>query len=357
MSKVQIFIKDLLFQKKSMIPEDKIEELKSAFENSAKPLVFFDDDPDGVCSFLLFYKMNPEARGVIFKAAGSLDETFLTKIKEHHPDKVFILDVPKVKQEFIEKSGDTYWLDHHSVTELKGMKYYNPMQYSNGEDNRPTSYWAYKVTQDNLWIAMVGCTGDWFIAEDLRAEFEEKYPDLLPKEIKEPQDALFNTELGKLARIFSFSLKGKTKDAMTCVKVLTRINDPYEILNQTSSKGRFIYKKYEKINKIYQDIKSEIQITDEPLILFEYSDDKMSLTSDLSNEILYEHPEKFIIIARSKGDDMRCSLRSTKYEVRPILEKALEGLNGSGGGHLHACGANIAGKDFENFIENIKSQL
>ena len=53
-----------------------------------------------------------------------------------------------------------------------------------------------------------------------------------------------------------------------------------------------------------------------------YSENKMSLTSDLSNEILYENPNKFIIIAREKSGEMKCSLRSTRYKVLPLLKKA-----------------------------------
>jgi single-stranded DNA-specific DHH superfamily exonuclease len=204
---------------------------------------------------------------------------------------------------------------------------------------------------------MTGCIGDWYLPEDLREEFSKNYPGLLPEDIKKPEDALFNSEIGKLARVFSFILKGTTKDAMSCVKVLTRINDPNEILKQSSSQGRFIWKKYLKIEAVYQEVKKSVQQATDNLLLYIYPENKMALTSDLSNEILYENPDKFIIIGREKSGELKCSLRSTKYKVLPILEKALKDINGFGGGHLHACGANIKKDDFEKFVNNIKKEL
>ncbi len=340
-----------------MIPEEKIKEIRTALTESARPLIFFDDDADGLCSFLQFYKSNIEAKGVIYKVAGPIDVQFLKKVEEFHPDNIFILDVPNVTQEFLNKAHNVYWLDHHSPANRKNVCYYNPMIASDKNDNRPTSYWAYKITEKNIWLAMAGCIGDWFIPEDLREEFTKKYPELLPEKIKKPEDALFSTEIGKLARLFSLVLKGTTKDAMTCVKILTRIDDPYEILNQTTSQGKFIFKKYEKIDKIYQDIKKSMVASDDNLILYTYPDSQMALTSELSNEVLYENPGKFIIIAREKSGDVKCSLRSSKYKVLPILQKALKDVNGYGGGHMHACGANVKKDDFDRFVENIKKQL
>ncbi|NTV23754.1 MAG: DHH family phosphoesterase, partial [Nanoarchaeota archaeon] len=60
---------------------------------------------------------------------------------------------------------------------------------------------------------------------------------------------------------------------------------------------------------------------------------------------------------RIRNGDYKLSLRSAKRKVLPILHKALEGLKGFGGGHEHACGANVNEADFDEFLENIKKQL
>ena len=72
-----------------MIPEEKIQELREAFVQSARPLIFFDDDADGISSFLQFYKLNPDTKGVIYKTAGPLDGSFKKKVEEYQPDRIF----------------------------------------------------------------------------------------------------------------------------------------------------------------------------------------------------------------------------------------------------------------------------
>ena len=93
------------------------------------------------------------------------------------------------------------------------------------------------------------------------------------------------------------------------------------------------------------------------MLVFTYSDDKMSFTGDLANELLYKFPDKIIIVARRKEDDMRMSIRSSKKIIPPILEKSLIGLEGYGGGHELACGANVKQHQFEEFVERMKKKV
>ena len=185
--------------------------------------------------------------------------------------------------------------------------------------------------------------------------------DLIDKPYKTPGDILYNSKLGHLIRIFSFVLKGKTDDVMKSIKVLTRIKSPYEILNQESAQGRFIYKRYEQVNKLYEpllkDLIKNLEKTEDKLFVYTYKDDKSSFTSDLSNEAIYRHSDKIILIGREKNDEMKCSLRSSKNVLPPLIEKALVGLNGYGGGHEHACGLNIKKGDFEEFVRKFKEMI
>ena len=340
-----------------MLTQKEIEFLQEELITAKNPLFIYDGDGDGLCSFLQFYKLNPECHGVVFKKAGSLDAEFLRKVGEYHPDAIFILDIANVDQEFLDKVKNAYWLDHHSPSERKNVKYYNPMIKSKGKDNKPISYWAYKITGESSWLAMTGCVGDWFLPPDIRKKFDEEYPGLIDKKIKKPEDALFKSKIGTLSRALSFILKGKTKEVMDCVKVLTRIQHPNDILEQSTSRGKFIWKKYLKTNSIYNLLIKSVKVTKDKIILFKYSSDKTSLTSEMSNELLFRYPKKFIIIAREKNGEMKCSLRSSKYKVRIILKKALQGIDGYGGGHLHACGAAVKATDFDRFLENIRQQL
>ena len=169
----------------------------------------------------------------------------------------------------------------------------------------------------------------------------------------------FNTKLGEIIKVFSFCLKGKTHDVMKNVKLLTRIKHPNEILNQETAQGKFIFKKYEKIKKMYDKLLEDalMESSESKVFVFTYPSDKMSFTSDLSNELQHRFPDKLIIVGRKKEDDVRMSLRSKNILIPPILEKALNGLEGYGGGHEYACGANVKQEDFNEFVDRLRKSI
>jgi len=335
-----------------------IKQVQEELDNCANPLYFFHDDPDGLCSFLLFYKYKREGYGIVVKrATPKIDKQFIPKVNEYKPDKIFILDIAIVDQEFVDGvKVPIVWIDHHEPKQLEHIKIFNP-RVKDKNDGTPVTYLCHQVVNDNLWIAAIGCIGDWFLP-DFISEFREKYPDLIEKGMEHPGEILFTTNLGKLARIFSFVLKGKSSDVKKSFKTLTRIESPYEILNQESSRGKFIYKQFEKINEGYVElINSAIkQVTKDPMLVYIYTENKMSFSGDLANELLFRYPTKLIIVGREKKGEIKMSLRSSKL-LLPILKKSLEGIEGYGGGHEYACGANIKKAHFENFLENIRKHL
>ncbi|MBW2996482.1 DHH family phosphoesterase [Candidatus Woesearchaeota archaeon] len=340
------------------LTQKQIKQIKEELDNCKKPLFFFHDDSDGLCSFLLLYRYIREGNSIIVKTTPRIDEKFLRKVEEYGPDKIFIVDIALVDQEFIDGAKTrTIWIDHHAPLKRRNVLYFNP-RVKNPDANIPVSYWCYQTVKQDMWIAAMGCVGDWYWP-DFIGEFKEKYPDLLPKNVNDPETALFETKLGKLIKIMDFSLKGKTQQAMQCAKIFTRIKTPYEILNQETPAGTFLYKKYLQIYEEYKQLldKALKQKPKNKILLFEYSHAKISLTKDLANELLHRFPDKIIIIAREKADEMKISLRSKKVILPGILEKALVGVEGFGGGHEHACGANIKKKDFERFVKAIEEQL
>ena len=148
---------------------------------------------------------------------------------------------------------------------------------------------------------------------------------------------------------------------MKSVKILTRIKSPYDILNQETPEGKYIYKMYEEVNRVYEpllkDALAAIEKSKEKLAVYAYTDNKNAFTSDISNEAIYRFPSKIILIAREKNDEMKCSMRSSKTNLIPVIEKALIGLNGFGGGHEHACGLNIKKHDFEEFVGRVREMV
>ena len=178
------------------------DKIKEELDNCKKPLYLFHDDADGLASFLLFYKYKREGKGLVIKKTPRIDSSFVRKVDEYMPDKVFILDIAMVDQEFLDKVDvPVIWIDHHSPLKRSRVKYFNPMK--KGNDNPPVSYLCYNVVKENIWIAMAGCVGDWYLP-DFKKDFIKQYPDLLDSKIKKPQEALFNSKVGVLANVFDF---------------------------------------------------------------------------------------------------------------------------------------------------------
>ncbi|MBW2983542.1 DHH family phosphoesterase [Candidatus Woesearchaeota archaeon] len=334
-----------------------VKQIREELVTCKNPLFFFHDDPDGLCSFLLLYKYIREGYGVVVKSVPRVDEKFLRKVQEYQPDKVFILDIAIVDQYFIDQvKVPIIWIDHHEPLDRNKVKYFNP-RIKNPKDNFPATYLCHQITEKDLWIAMAGCIGDWFVP-DFYNEFVKAYPKLIDKKTKNPPEILFGTELGKLSRIMSFILKGKTGEVMKCVKIMTRIGDPYEILEQKTPRGKFIYHRYEKMNEKYERLlKTAIkEASKDKLLVFTYSEKEMSFTGDLANELLYRYPNKIIVAGREKGDEIRMSLRASRALLPPILQKALLHVSGYGGGHEHACGACVKKDDFKEFLEILRKE-
>ena len=342
-----------------MLTKKHYDEIREELDSCKNPIFFFDDDPDGLCSFLLLYRYLKEGHGFVVKTHPTLDASFANKIEQYSADKAFVLDVAKLEQDFIDASKvPVIWIDHHGPFQRCNVKYFNP-RLIKSDSNIPTTYMCYKVARQDLWIAALGCIADYYMP-DFIGEFKEKYPELMNKQGKVTVgDLYFDSELGTLIKVFSFCLKGKTSDVTANMKVLTRINSPNEILKQESSQGKYIFRRFEKINNLYNELLKEAlgQATDSKILVFTYSDDKMSFTGDLANELLYRFPGKIILVGRKKDEDVRMSIRSSKIEIQKILEKCLVGLEGYGGGHELACGANVKRKDFKEFVKRLEESL
>lgn len=224
----------------------------------------------------------------------------------------------------------------------------------------PVSYWCYKVTKKDEWIAMLGCISDWFIP-DFAEEFAEKYKDIFSLK-KNPDDILFDTEFGRLIRIISFALKDTTSNVIRMMKVLWNAKDPYEILHEGKS--------FEKIQERYKQIKKKYDLLiekaktkaerekDKKFFYFEYRSD-MGMSSELSNELLYSFREKEVLmIVRIKDNVCKISIRGRGHkDMRKLVAKALEGTHGKGGGHEHACGVTINLDEVQKFKKNFKDLL
>jgi single-stranded DNA-specific DHH superfamily exonuclease len=340
-----------------MIPKKQLEQIKEELVYCKRPIFFFHDDPDGLCSFLLLYRFVGAGKGVAVKAVPRLTkDIFAKKAEEYGADKIFVLDLSEIEEDFVRAvKSPIIWIDHHDPVKLQGVKYFNP-RVQNRDEYSPVSYWCYKVLERDLWIATVGCIGDAFIPPFF-GKFVEQYPGLADIKTNDVLKIIYETELGKLVRIFSFSLLGSTKQTNKVMKVLTRIQTPYEILSQSTNQGKFIYKQFLNVQDEYQRIMAEAKKvkSDKNVFFFTYKS-STSLTKDIANELTYLKRDTVIIVGREKSGELKLSLRWTK-NIKTPLQKALKHVQGYGGGHEKACGAVIKAADAETFISVIREEI
>ncbi|MBW2972450.1 DHH family phosphoesterase [Candidatus Woesearchaeota archaeon] len=347
-----------------MLTKKQYSQILDELDNCNRPLYFFHDDSDGLASFLLLYRYKKEGKGVCVKSHPKVDSRFFKVTQEYAPDKIFILDLAILEQDFVDEFRNIpiIWIDHHSPTIIEGVKYFNP-RVENVNDITCVAHHCYNVVRehspDDIWIAAAGIIGDWQLST-VTEEFSRKFPDLLPASIKRPEVALFDSPFSKVIKILNFILKGATQEVMKCVKILTRIDSPMELLNADTSRAKYIVKRFERIDEMYGKLLAYAvkMVSKSRLLVVMYKENKMSFTGELSNELLYRYPDKVILVAREKSGEMKCSLRTSPgLNLPEVIGKALDGVDGYGGGHEYACGACVKVDDFERFVKQIRESI
>lgn len=350
-----------------MLTEKEIQDFRKYLDNAQNPLFFFDNDVDGLSSFLLLRRYCGKGKGVAVKTYPGLNSTYNRKLHELNPDYIFILDKPFVAKEFIEEAKklnmEIVWIDHHPVTnEDSEIHYFNPLQ-GKPSTNEPVAYWAYKISgkKEDLWISVLGCIADWFLP-DFIEEFSKQNPEILPlSKTKDAAKALYETELGKVAKILSFALKDRTSNVIKMLKVLINIKNLHELIKGDSKTGA-ILKRFKQIDKKYtqllekaKQIGKDMGAIRKRLLFFQYGG-QFSLSGELANELQYNFSDKVVLVAYIKGAKANCSIRG-KIDIREILNRAMEGIEGTHGGHEHACGASLSVEDLPKLKENMINLL
>ena len=342
-----------------MLTEKQLDEIKEHLEKAQNPLFFFDNDVDGLCSFLVLRRFINRGRGVVIKSSPDLNITYARKVYELNPDYIFILDKPLVSKDFLNEMRKlnlpVVWIDHHGVIaeDLSEVNYYNPSL--DGGSSEPTTYLCYQATKkkEDEWIALTGCLADGYIPDFIN-RVREKYPEL-SKECKSAFQCVYETTIGKIIRILSFGLKDRTSNVIKMLKFLVDINSPYDILEENVKTFSF-HKRFEQINSKYKKLlekaKSE---TKGKLIYFQYGGD-LSISAEIANELSYFYHDKIVVVAYISGARANISLRGKN--VRKLTLDAIAGLEGArGGGHKDATGASLLAEDLPKFKSSIEELL
>ncbi len=345
-----------------MLTNKQIEEIREHLEKAQNPLFFFDNDNDGLISYLLLSRFIGRGKGVIIRSFPDLNGSYYRKVIELKPDYIFILDKPVVSNEFFEMAKKdnipVVWIDHHQVDKPENscIYYYNP--YFNDKSNEPVSYLCYKITnkKEDMWLAIIGCISDCYIP-DFYPEFKKKYPELVKENSKSAFELLYNSEIGRISRILDFSLKDSVTNVVNMTKFMIKAKSPIDILEE-NSKTKQILKRYNEIDSKYQALMEKArELAGKKSIYFQYGGN-LSLSGNLSNQLIYEFPDKeVIIVVYINGDIANISLRGNG-NIRKLTLEAIKGIEGaSGGGHEKATGAKMSISDLPKFKENIDRLL
>ncbi len=344
-----------------MLTKKQIEEIKEHLEKAQNPLFFFDNDPDGLCSFLLLRKYLGRGKGFPVKTKPELSKEYFRKIRELKPDYLFILDQPEVSKEFFEEvekiNLPVVWIDHHKIDRRKIPKfvnYYNPL-FNKTKKDEPVTALCYQISnkKEDMWLAVAGCIADNFLP-DFYSEFKKNFAELAV-ESQEAFDVYYNSKIGKIAKMLGFALMDRTTNVINMLKFLAELKSPYDFLEENSKThsihNRF-YELYEKYKKLVQKAKQEIKDT-EKIFFFQYGGD-VSMSADIANRLKYLFPEKIIVVIKISG--LRASLSIRGKNILDKVIKVIKELEGAtGGGHEEAVGVQLLVKDLETFKEKLTS--
>src|SRR3989339_830490 len=169
-----------------MLTSEQILEIREHLETAQNPIFFFDNDPDGLCSFLILQRFIERGKGIPIKSFPKLIDDYFRKVVEFNADYIFILDKAEVSDKFWEKVKEVnipvVWIDHHAfkfedIPDF--VNYYNSFDAKNNDSaGEPVTSLCYKATQkkDDVWLGVAGCIADKFVPEFYN-DFSFLFPD------------------------------------------------------------------------------------------------------------------------------------------------------------------------------------
>jgi single-stranded DNA-specific DHH superfamily exonuclease len=378
--------------------EDKAKEVHSLISQSETPLMFFDMDCDGTTSYLQLKKVFPKIQGYPLAKDEERQEELLQRLKhEKEWDLIIVYDLGYLPEFFFEffKDKKMIWADHHLTNDANLIEKYNvvhlnPLNYD-AQDNRPSSYLAYLVSQskENLPLASFGTVADFHLLPLLKECYElfpEKFKVLFPKLSEKKREELFTflekysfkekeseEERAHWIRYLSYdaglmNLKGfidnmyrldTDEDVYRALKKIETISLE-EFAFELEAAKSFPFEEYAEIKEQYQKrLKRALKKEWRDVIYYEYKG-KKGFSKPLSEELMYRYPQAHIVIIAYKkqgSEHYRCSMRSRSRDVNALAQKAVKGLRGKGGGHKLAAGSMIHRDDYDEFKRRIFEEL
>ncbi len=323
-----------------------------------KPIILFDDDPDGIISYVLFRRKALFAQPRLVRGTPILEKRLVQRIPSD-VDLTIILDKPGVEEDLARLLPEpVVWIDHHPpATQTLGV-YVNPT-HAMGL-HATTSLLVHMLFPDTpAWLALVGSIADHAYPERLVERMKQDYPFLFEGWDGTLVSLKFDTPLARIIRLVSFSVKGDVRNAYAMLRALVSVQRPEDILVARSGMMGEVWEKYERMEKAYLEQLRDAYAHARDLgrvLAYTYTREGMSFTVDLANE-LAARTGKIIIVGRPYNGQVLFSIRSSREPIVSAVQQAALLAGGTGGGHTHACGARIPEDQAEFFIQTFAKLL
>lgn len=341
------------------------EKFINSIKKTDKIAIIYHPDVDGVCSAIIVTKalerLERKPSLIFTQKAHEIEITkaTITKLRKARISKLIILDLdvdqdPSTIKD-VEKFAKILILDHHIKRADLNSKKTLMIKAQDISKLSGDQYCASKLSYDLFysvvdisdldWVAAVGIFGDkgmetW---KDFLRETANKYAVNVKRfeEIEELIDYSRAAQL-KIDKIF---------------ETLSSANNMSDVLQSELREHEKVVRRelehYIKGARRLAEIHNDIE-----LVWYEVAPKyniKSKLASDLS--IKYFPKQTVLIITKNTLADVSARRQDRKISMHELMLKGLEGIKGSGGGHIPAAGATFPSKYLELFKENIMKYL
>lgn len=346
-----------------MLSQESLDDIRTRLEGASCPVFLFDNDADGLCSYVIARRALGKGKGIPVRSYPELDVGYCEQALILGADMVVVLDKPFISEASIrllqERSIPLLILDHHVVEKTYSPEIgsypleYNPALLEGSErSTEPVSYLMYCALgrKEDLWLMIAGCIADHYLPVEWEV-FSVHYPALGGK-VQSPFHAYYLTPLGTLAQSLNFGLKDSLAHVKALVTFLSECSGPEQVLGDEAPLS--FRDKMHTLSEALERFIGEAQVHGS-LVVVQYSG-ATSMSADIANKLSFLYPGNYILVAYCKGSVTNLSLRGKG--VKKIFDALVPTFPGLlGGGHEDAVGGRMVSASVEGFIKAFQEKI
>ena len=337
--------------------------------------LFYDGDPDGVCSGSLVATAIKRIHGKDITISLSSDRKNYG-ITNYHAEAFKKAGVTKVitcdnaiegrpePVDAIAQFADVLQIDNHAIVgefKSKNILMMKPQLYSEGI--HPSRYCTSKMAYDLMsrhcdlsdrdWIAVTGSISD--IATEPWMDWVNSVFDKYGWEMK---DDLFKTVPGQVAIYINDAICYDLNNIDEVFKAVLESKSTAELFESSIKKYHDIVEA--EIQKWISGAKENAEWHDDLKVMFYEVNPKFKIKSALSTILGLKYPEWTLFLAAPDGDTMTLSARSNtgRIAVNKLFHTVLaEFPDAVGGGHVEAAGGSCRVEDYPKFKAKVLKMI